>query len=143
MLIQETHKDVSTKADGKEGSMSISPRTVRDEQRLIIARDFPLPSIHSQLSQCVCSTSNWCKGDKTTEASPDDFLVFVCSARYIKVGRVRWFLWRQCERRKFSRRDSAWVSLLLLSNEDLLCCFFQVSLCQLKPGSLHLSSMKR
>lgn len=35
MLIQETHQDVPTKADGKEGSMSISPQQVsRSQTRL-------------------------------------------------------------------------------------------------------------
>jgi hypothetical protein len=54
MLIQETHKDVPTKADGKEGSMSKS-QIATPQTGLTCFRDLPLPPHYSQLSECVCS----------------------------------------------------------------------------------------
>ena len=52
MLILETHKDVATKADGKEGSMSIASSLLKSI-KLIGCRDFPLPPLYPKLSASV------------------------------------------------------------------------------------------
>jgi hypothetical protein len=52
MLILETHKDVVTKADGKEGSMSTAS-SLLESIKLTGCRDFPLPPLHPKLSASV------------------------------------------------------------------------------------------
>jgi hypothetical protein len=52
MLIQETHADVPTKADGKEGSMSMSTANGQRPE-LTSSRDLPLSPHYPQLPQSV------------------------------------------------------------------------------------------
>jgi hypothetical protein len=52
MLILETHKDVATKADGKEGSMS-KASSLLESTKLTGYRDFPLPPLYPKLSASV------------------------------------------------------------------------------------------
>ena len=89
MLIQETHKDVPTQADGKKGSMSM--QIIIYQCTLYKAdnsRDFPFPSSSPELSQCAgCPIQ--ILDMSIAEAFPDAFPVLFSSARSIKV-RV-WF----------------------------------------------------
>jgi hypothetical protein len=99
MLIQETHKDVPTKADGKDGSMSIHHVLMACRIGLTCGRDFPLPPLYSKLSQCVRGVG--CSYKKIiADSSPGASLVLFCSAKFIKVGR---FFNRTISRRAHSQ----------------------------------------
>lgn len=59
MLIKETHNDVATKADGKDGSMSSFGAYPVFPAWLTILRNFPLPPIYTKLPKRVCAWVVW------------------------------------------------------------------------------------
>jgi hypothetical protein len=103
MLILETHNDVVTKADSKEGSMSIAS-SLLESIKLIGYRDFPLPPFYPKLSASVCKVRLLNEKRNCAESSIDTFPVLYCLVRSIKVrfiaficsrkGRLSFFLGR-------------------------------------------------
>jgi len=60
MLIEETHKDVPTKAAGSGSMRTLPQRPLPLGELILIAlRHFPLPPYHSKLSS---SSLSWCSG---------------------------------------------------------------------------------
>jgi hypothetical protein len=85
MLILETHKDVATKADGKEGSMS-KDSSLLESTKLTGYRDFPLSPLYPKLPASVRKVRLLDGRRYGAESSTDAFLVLPCSVRSIKVG---------------------------------------------------------